>query len=279
MLIGELPRGYNPTKYDDVIFSKDGVHLLRIPYEEFIRAVGGNMVVSYTDLVVESGKIKIGILKAGENEYDVYTPGSASILTGTTIPSDDAGADGDLYLRKASGIVWRYIKFEITKHKTPNNYTQLTELQFLDSNNKIFNFQGSNAWSNQPHYTATDGPTSMIDGVIRGDSKALWVCAPTTANPITAIIESRVPLDLAVYSKIRMITGGDAEARDPSTWTISVSNDQQNWILINSEANYVMTSTRLAVGYEGTAILPDTMQPMIIQRYYKDSGHWIPIYN
>ena len=279
MLIGELPRGYNPTKYDDVIFSKDGVHLLRIPYEEFIRAVGGNMVVSYTDLVEESGKVKIGILKAGENEYDVYTPGSASVLTGTTVPSDDIGADGDLYLQKASGIVWRYIKFEITKHKTPNNYTQLTELQFLDSNNKIFNFQGSNAWSNQPHYTATDGPASMIDGVIRNDSKALWVCAPTAANPITAIIESRVPLDLAVYSKIRMITGGDAEARDPSTWTISVSNDQQNWILINSEENYVMTSTRLAVGYEGTAIIPNTMQPMIIQRFYKDSGHWIPIYN
>lgn len=204
---------------------------------------------------------------------------SYHILTGAAAPLDTQGENGDLYLQKASGIVWRYIKFEITKHKTPNNYTQLTELQFLDSNNKVFNFQGSNAWSNQPHYTATDGPTSMIDGVIRNDSKALWVCAPTAANPITAIIESRVPLDLSVYSKIRMITGGDAEARDPSTWTISVSNDQQNWILINSESDYVMTSTRLAVGYEGTAILPDTMQPMVIQRYYKDSGHWMPIYN
>lgn len=228
----------------------------------------------------------IADISVGNNIYPIYAPtggggGGASfhILTGTVAPLDTQGENGDLYLQKASGIVWRYIKFEITKHKTPNNYTQLTELQFLDSNNKIFNFQGSNAWSNQPHYTATDGPASMIDGVIRNDSKALWVCAPTAANPITAIIESRVPLDLSVYSKIRMITGGDAEARDPSTWTISVSNDQQNWILINSETNYVMTSTRLAVGYEGTAILPNTMQPMVIQRYYKDSGHWIPIYN
>lgn len=215
----------------------------------------------------------------GEWQSIIGGSGGATIRVGTGVPSDDFGSNGDLYLRKASGIVWRYIKFEITKHKTANNYTQLTELQFLDSNNKLFNFQGSNAWSNQPHYTATDGPTSMIDGVIRNDSKALWVCSPTAANPITAIIESRVPLDLAVYSKIRLITGGDAEARDPSTWTISVSNDQQNWILINSETDYVMTSTRLAVGYEGTAILPDTMQPMIVQRFYKDSGHWIPIYN
>lgn len=220
--------------------------------------------------------------------HAIYAPtsgggsGSSSsyhILTGTAAPLDTQGENGDLYLQKASGIVWRYIKFEITKHKKPNNYTQLTELQFLDSNNKLFNFQGSNAWSNQPHFNTTDGPTSMIDGVIRNYSKALWVCAPTAANPITAIIESRVPLDLAVYSKIQLITGDDAPERDPSTWTISVSNDQQNWILINSESNYVMTPARRAVGYEGTAILPDTMQPMIIQRYYKDSGHWIPIYN
>lgn len=281
MLIGELPRGYNPTKYDDVIFSKDGVHLLRIPYQEFIRAVGGNMVVSYTDLVVGSGKIKIGILKAGENEYDVYAPGSVSILTGTTIPSDNIGADGDLYFVKAPANVWRYIKFEITKQKTVNNYTQLTELQFLDSNNTLFNFQGSNAWSNKPHYTATDGPTSMIDGVIRSDSKALWVASPTPQDPIIMIIESRVPIDLSTYSKIRMITGGDAEARDPSSWILSVSNDQKTWEQINSETNYTMTSTRLAVGYEGNLTVPAaaSSQDMVLKRYFKQSGHWIPIYN
>lgn len=240
--------------------------------------------VSVTEYT-QSGEHIADIIVNGTT-HAIYAPtggggggSSYHILTGTAAPLDTQGENGDLYLQKASGIVWRYIKFEITKHKTTNNYTQLTELQFLDSSNKAFNFQGSNAWSNQPHYTATDGPTSMIDGVIRNDSKALWVCSPTAANPITAIIESRVPLDLSIYSKIRLITGGDAEARDPSTWTISVSNDQQNWILINSETDYVMTSTRLAVGYEGTAILPDTMQPMIIQRYYKDSGHWIPIYN
>lgn len=285
MLIGDLPFGYDPKKNDIIVFSKDGVHLLKIKYDDFVRNVGITVpTVSYTDLVVVDNKTKIGELKVGENTYDVYTPlnsSGVSTFVSSSDPTDDIGDDGDLYFVKAPDATWRYIKFVITKHKTTNNYTQLTELQFLDSNNNLFNFQGSNAWSNKPHYTATDGPTSMIDGVIRSDSKALWVASPTAQDPIIMIIESRVPIDLSTYSKIRMITGGDAEARDPSSWTLSVSNDQTNWILINEESDYQMTSTRLAVGYEGNLTVPTSAQSqsMIIKRYFKESGHWIPIYN
>ena len=277
MLIGELPRGYNPTKYDDVIFSKDGVHLLRIPYEEFIRAVGGNMVVSYTDLVVESGKIKIGILKAGENEYDVYTPGSASILTGTTIPSDDAGADGDLYFVKASGQKYKYLKFEIRGQKTTNAYTQLSEIKFVDSGGSSADLHNVKCTANKPLYTYTQTNEMMFDGFT--GTKGLWVASPTPSDPIIIICEFDEPLDISVYSLVQLWTANDAEARDPSSWKISVSNDKINWIVVNDVDDYSMPSTRQAVGYSNDLALPSEAQTIILQKYYKDSGHWIPIYN
>lgn len=40
MLIGNLPRGYDPSKNDVIVFSKDGVHLLKIPYQDFLKGTG-----------------------------------------------------------------------------------------------------------------------------------------------------------------------------------------------------------------------------------------------
>ena len=282
MLIGDLPIGYNPVKSDIIVFSKDGVHLLKIRYDEFVKNVGITVpTVYYEDHTV--GEVnEVGVLKVGENDYSINVPaggggGGADILVSTTPPQDNQGANGDLYFVKDSGQKFKYVKLSISKNKGNNTYTQITEFQFVGSNNKAYIWTGTRSWTNQKHHTMTDGPEAMLDGIINASSKALWECNPTSANTIEVILECFEPIDLSVYSKVQFITGGDAEARDPASWVISVSNDKLNWTTINSETNYSMTSTRLAVGYEATVSLPQSSQTFIKQRYFKESGHWIPI--
>lgn len=243
MLIGDLPYNNNPTTDDIIVFSKDGQHLLKIKYSDFVRAIHSER----------------------------------AIITGTTLPDDNVGVNGDLYCVKETSRKYKYIKLEITAIKGNNNFTQITEFQFVNSSNVPYIWTGTNAWTNQKHHTTTDDVQAMLDGWITNTSKALWECKPTAANPIIVVLECLEPIDLDIYSKVQFITGGDAEARDPASWTISISNNNVEWTVVNTETSYSMTSDRLAVGYEKALTIPETTR--IIATYLKESGHWIPILN
>lgn len=280
MLIGDLPIGYNPVKSDIIVFSKDGVHLLKIRYDEFVKNVGITVPKVYYEDHTVGDVNEVGVLKVGENNYPINVPaggggGGADILVGTTPPQDNQGANGDLYFVKDSGQKYKYLKFEITGQKKTNAYTQLAEIKFVDSNSKVADLHGIYCKANKPLYIYTQTNEMMFDGFTQ--TKGLWVASPTVNDPI--IIECTLvePLDISVYSTLQLWTANDAEARDPSGWKLSVSNDLNTWYVVNQESSYTMTSTRQALGYSATLVLPQSSQTFIKQRYFKESGHWIPI--
>ena len=200
---------------------------------------------------------------------------SYNILVGTTTPFDGTGNDGDLYFVKDSGYKYKYLKFEITEQKTTNTYTQLSEIKFVDTNGNVADLHGLHCKANKPLYTYTQTNEMMFDGFTQ--TKGLWVASPTVNDPIIIECTLQEPLDISVYNTLQLWTANDAATRDPSGWKLSVSNDKEYWTVVNQVDHYIMTDTRQALGYTNTLTLPQASQTFIKQKYYKESGHWIPI--
>ena len=59
--------------------------------------------------------------------------------------------------------------------------------------------------------------------------------------PTTFIIDFQSTMLVNMYT---YVTGGDAIDRDPISWTMSGSNDNTNWIILDTRTNYNVPITR-----------------------------------
>jgi len=59
------------------------------------------------------------------------------------------------------------------------------------------------------------------------------------------------------YSKWRWYTANDASNRDPVSFKLEASNDNQNWIELDSAIDVDVTTTRQTIAYTGNITLPN----------------------
>ena len=211
---------------------------------------------------------------------DITPAGVGMILTGTSAPSNDEGHDGDIYLRRVGPHAYKYLKFEIFEHKGSDNYTQLSAIRFKSDSNTYFDMLNwATARSNKPNYNATQPTLCLVDENVY--SVALWKHVPTAQDPIIVYIDLFNPMNVDSYKWFEIWTAGDAEARDPSRWKLSASNDKFDWVVLNdrSDSSYSMPSARNSIGYSTT--IDDAVEgrddTAINKRYYKYNGTWIPL--
>lgn len=129
----------------------------------------------------------------------------------------------------ASGKV-RYFKMAITETRVPANdghsycsNTQLADLQPMFQGQRIV----PNGWTVEGTPSASN-LQNLIDGVISGTSKA--AIGKGSPSSTYFIIDFQRPTAVDSY---QWYTANDCPNRDPVSWRIEVSNDKQNWVVVD----------------------------------------------
>ncbi len=94
--------------------------------------------------------------------------------------------------------------------------------------------------------------------LVDGSTSTKWCASPT---PFTLVFDLGTgnAINLATYNKIQFWTANDItiySGRNPSTFSVDVSNDGTTWVNIVSETEYSgFPSSNYSLGYEKTITL------------------------
>lgn len=146
---------------------------------------------------------------------------------------------------------FRYLKFYISAVKnSSNNNTQMSEFEICDS-----------SWTKmaRPSWTTITvdkawNANEWIDKIIDGSTSTKY--CTNNVPPITITIDFWETVDFSTYCKYKRYTANDYEARDPNSWTISLSNDWESRTEVSNISNANVTSTRYALAWTWDINLP-----------------------
>ena len=146
-----------------------------------------------------------------------------------------------------AGQPYRYYKFQPTALRDSpafSNSMQMSELQVYDASGQINPVGATNPGGNNP---GAEGPPNVIDNSL--------------ATKCLDFNKGSIILDLGTSKIITQYcwgTAGDAPERDPISWNFLGSNDGTNFTLLDSQANYPVTTTRNVYVPSGTTTFPPT---------------------
>lgn len=138
---------------------------------------------------------------------------------------------------------YRYYKWNITAIRTNPSTAgavQASEFDFL-INGTI------QAWSGLNATVTTRGdnpPSETIAKLTDASASTKWLDFSNTGTPITWV---KFDFGSGVYKKFtgyKWYTANDEISRDPVSWTIQGSNDDINWITLDTQTNYNVSTTR-----------------------------------
>lgn len=144
---------------------------------------------------------------------------------------------------------YKYLRWTITANRNSPTVTQMSEFEICDSN-----------WTkmSRPAGTSITGSivwpwTETVDKLIDGSTSTKY--CPNWSLPITITITLWSDVDFAVYDKYKRYTANDASERDPTSWTIELSTDWNNWITVATVTNATITTSRYALAFTWTITL------------------------
>lgn len=162
-----------------------------------------------------------------------------------TIPCNGKIMSGNLNIElDFSTPKYKYIKWEITKIKGVTSNLQASEFTLYTSGNTSYSWSGETITAN---LTGCSGEeiTKLID-----NSTSTKYCTvsgqwgTSQTGDCIIVITSPSAFDLNTYCKYGWSTANDTEARDPMSWTVSVSNDGTNYKVISTVTDFSATSSR-----------------------------------
>jgi len=172
------------------------------------------------------------------NEYQVSTGNFIDSSYNKTLVNKGATHSTDVPL------AYRYLKWAMTKTKSADNIVpgaiQASELILLYNGATV-------SWGPSASATNLDGanvPSETASCLIDYNIDTKWCdnTFGTTSFGISTInIDNSVP---TFFNSYYYITGNDEPERDPVTWTLSVSNDNSTWVIINTQSNVAITDDR-----------------------------------
>jgi hypothetical protein len=124
-----------------------------------------------------------------------------------------------------------------------NGYTQLSEIKIADENENPFVWPSiSTCYDTTEHVnTGTYGsgielPSNLIDGNVNTKMCRLLplVDGERVVDACVYIDLGTEILDISKFNRWCWYTANDAADRDPTTFTLSVSNDATNWTIVDS---------------------------------------------
>ena len=146
--------------------------------------------------------------------------------------------------------VFRFLRWHIMKNKGNDGYIQMSEFKLLDSNDNEFDFTG--VQGGVINGTIVEGSvSSVLDGSTATKLVVLW---GHDYIDIDIDLGEGNEVDVYTYNKFQWYTANDEEGRDPSTWLLYGANiaDYSDRYALNQEIGYQATSTRYALGYDGS---------------------------
>lgn len=122
----------------------------------------------------------------------------------------------------------------------------MAEFGFLDENyNRVMPFIAS-VTANYP-----GNPGEIPPKIIDNDINTKFFCNPgnattnqdITLTPCTIIIDLGAEMDITKL-KYYWYTANDVEGGDPSSWTVSISQDGESYTEVSNVADFIATSSR-----------------------------------
>jgi hypothetical protein len=137
---------------------------------------------------------------------------------------------------KANKVVgYKYYKLDITAvvDITKDGYVQMSEFIFTNNSSDIV-IQPTNVDVTNPDGSnpVNEIPSKLVDGTTT--TKFLDFSFKT--NKITTVIfnfKNRI-----IANGYRWVTGNDTVGRDPTSWILSGSNDNNIWVVLSTVSNY-----------------------------------------
>lgn len=142
---------------------------------------------------------------------------------------------------------YRYIKWSISNNRANNPSTtsvQMSEFKLYDGSNELSRPVWTSCSCNQS-YVSSEWPAKLIDGSVY--TKFNTWASFTPPCELVIDVGSWNEIDFSIYNKYRWYTANDADARDPITWEVYLSNDNLSWVSVSSVNNATITTNRYAL--------------------------------
>ena len=140
---------------------------------------------------------------------------------------------------------YRYLRWIMTKTKGTD--TDFGAIQVADL---VLLYQGATvSWGPSASVTNPDGTTSEEETpieILDYNSGTKWcntIFGTTSFGTASIFIDNVNPL---IFDSYYYVTGNDDPVRDPVTWTLSGSNDNSTWTILNTQSNVTITDDRQA---------------------------------
>lgn len=208
----------------------------------------------------------------GFNPVDVEVEGGYTILFGTDVPTAEYGEDGNIYLRYiGENLLITNIRMVIYAVRSYNSDTQIAEIQLLDGNGVIIDWDEGEATSNGAVYTQTQTPIKAFDNIT--NDKWYTNTIPSLDDPVWIDFAPSVPIPLDEVSAWQWWTGGDSIGRDPITFELMLSFDGgANFFRADYIENASITTNRNSLAYTHAISAPNPGE--ILFAYCKVDGSW-----
>lgn len=138
---------------------------------------------------------------------------------------------------------YKYLRWTITANRGNIAVTQMSEFELWDNNwNKL----------SRPSWTSITGNiiwpwSETVDKIIDGSVYTKY--CPNWALPVIITITLGTDVDFSVYDTYKWYTANDASERDPTSWTIELSKDWNNWTTVDTVSGATITTSRYALAF------------------------------
>jgi hypothetical protein len=173
-----------------------------------------------------SSPISVTGLTAGSSYKFTVTATNATGISAASLESNEVAP-------VANQSIFRYFKFTPTALMGTDTMVQISEL-IVGYNNARIDYTGATASNPGGNNPSSETPAQGIDN--NKDTK--WL----DKNILPLIIDFGANKTANMYT---FATANDSVGRDPKSWTFHGSNDNSNWILLDTQTNYNTTTVRL----------------------------------
>jgi hypothetical protein len=136
---------------------------------------------------------------------------------------------------------YRYIRWTITAIRTPGGGTiQVAEFNLINGASNI-NMSGSTVTISPAGASGSGSET--IASLKDGNTATKWFSSISGALALPHIITFDMGT-VTEFNAYRWATAGDAEGRDPVSWTVSGSLDNSTFTTLDTETNFATTTSR-----------------------------------
>lgn len=167
-------------------------------------------------------------------------PGLEAVCSYTIISDTNITLPSRPTINTPDPTEFRYVRWVITGSKSTSTIIQVAEF-VLQSGGSDITMSGATATNPDGDNPAGEEPSDAIDG----STATKWLDFNFGTNGQSILLLDFGAGNEVSFDGYRWATANDATERDPDDWTVEVSNDNTNWVVVDTVTNASVTDTRL----------------------------------